>query len=75
MAKKLKKCPHCGNKKGLEYLSSLDAARMAVDDEEYTNSTANGWFVICNYNKDGCGARSGWGIAKKDARKSWNKRS
>lgn len=57
---KLKPCPFCGN-------TAVD-----VKDDCYP---APNYYVVCDYNDDGCGASSGFCRTEEEAIEVWNRRA
>ncbi|MBP2635031.1 MAG: Restriction alleviation protein Lar [Firmicutes bacterium] len=66
----LKPCPFCGgNEVDFSDCKRLEACENfeCCDDEEYVS-------VVCNFNKGGCGASSGYHDTKEKASAAWNRR-
>lgn len=62
-----KPCPFCGCTYSPEFIS--ENAYAELNDGQGSN---NGWYVICNANRDGCGSISGWAGTKLEALGKWN---
>lgn len=61
-------CPFCGNAEGIE-IHRYNSA-VGFDSEE-----SDGFGVVCNVNKRGCGVVSGFAKTRTDAVDMWNKRT
>lgn len=74
---KLKPCPFCGNSVA-EHTTLQDCEMCAnfEDEEMCPNFEACGYghFIVCNVNKGGCGASTGWYQTIEEAVKAWNTR-
>lgn len=74
-------CPFCGNTSlELTNIHDLeDCGNFDTDDcpcEKYENPGACGYYtVVCNFNKGGCGAISGYYSTKERAIAAWNRRT
>lgn len=60
-------CPFCGLITNVKYVASQELCEC--EDEK-----TEGWHVICDATKNGCGSSSGWFKTKKKAAEHWNKR-
>lgn len=77
----LKPCPFCG-KSAATFSNVQDCELCAKFEDEncpacYENSGNDGCihFVVCDVNKGGCGASTGWYIDKGFALEAWNRRA
>ena len=66
---KLKPCPFCNNSLSLLLAT---AAEIDLDDEDGADEQ---WAVVCNFNKGGCGATSGYRDTPESAVDAWNRRA
>lgn len=68
----LKPCPFCGKTDSLEVsdCGSLEECGMFEECGEFAYKT-----VVCNVNKKGCGATSGYASTKEEAIEKWNTRT
>lgn len=76
---KLNVCPFCG-KDVAEISSVRDCEECANFEDEMCpefekNGSCSGKFIVCNFNKGGCGASSGWYPTVEEAVIAWNKRA
>ena len=75
---KINPCPFCGNARAtvvtscidLETCGCFESCSNRIDDIEGIYLT-----VVCNVNKGGCGATSGFSLDKDDAISKWNGRA
>lgn len=78
---KLKPCPLCG--KDVAILSNLQdceicsnfEAEICPAYESVENIDDCPHFVVCNAQKGGCGASTGWYSNERDAIEAWNRRA
>lgn len=64
MSDALRPCPFCGSTTALEIVGPFE-------DGEGSSKQR---YVVCNFNKDGCGAAGGIRDNEKDAIAAWNRR-
>lgn len=69
---RLKPCPFCGSVESLKIASAMDM-------EECENFEQCGQCsyltIVCDFNKGGCGATSGFRISEEKAIEAWNRRA
>lgn len=78
----LKLCPFCG-KQTTPVFSTVQDCEMCANFEDercpecYENNGNDGCihFVVCDVNRGGCGASTGWYIDKESALEAWNRRA
>lgn len=80
---KLNVCPFCG-KDVAEVSSVRDCEECANFESEMcpefekrneVDTAICGKFIVCNFNRGGCGASSGWYPTVEEAVVAWNKRA
>lgn len=76
---KLIPCPFCGWGKTVEFTDALEmeSCKKALDKDCCCDYEPNGCqmvAVVCNVNKGGCGASSGYAGSYEEAAKKWNSR-
>ena len=76
---KLIPCPFCGKVKPLEFsdAAEFEDCKKALDTDCCCDYEPNGCSmvaVVCNVNKGGCGASSGYARSYEKAAKKWNAR-
>lgn len=64
-------CPHCGKVETVEIVSGAEFS--GVDEEEYYPHS-DAFAAVCNVNKGGCGAMSGFAPTEQTAEIKWNTR-
>ena len=70
MSEPLKKCPFCGGE-NVEF----DTCKGLEDCPDFTECINPSYHaVVCNVNKGGCGASSGFYPTKEEAAEKWNRR-
>ena len=76
---KLKPCPFCG--KFVAVITDLQTCEMCTNFEQddlcpnFEYPGACGVFVVCDHQKGGCGAATGWHQFPEEAAEAWNKRA
>lgn len=78
--KELKSCPFCGkNVAEITTIQECELCSNFEDDELCPNydmtGSCGGRFVVCNANKGGCGAATGWYQTIEEAINAWNRRA
>lgn len=63
MDSELKPCPFCGKREPVEMITV-----------ERNSEYCNGYFVLCSYSNNGCGAAGAIRYTKEDATYEWNRR-
>ena len=73
-------CPHCGSISAPEFTTACDVGTCSADSESCPNFITDDecdckvHYVVCNAQKGGCGAASGWGADEEVAASLWNSR-
>ena len=66
----IKRCPFCGKN-----VAVLDHCKGLEDCLNFEVCEGEGWkVVVCDFNKGGCGASSGYFKTKAEAITAWNRR-
>lgn len=68
----LNPCPFCG-KAEIVVLTSNDITEADRDDDRYEPDPS--YAAVCDFNRDGCGATSGYRDTQELAAQAWNRRS
>lgn len=72
-------CPFCGKKKCVQFTNAADMENCAKALSgdcccDYEPEGCSMVAVVCNVNKGGCGASSGYAFGYEGAARKWNKR-
>ena len=71
----LKACPFCGSASAPRVLTAAEFELLDSDSISYEWACVH-WAAVCDFNRDGCGAATGWGYDSADAAaEAWNRRA
>ena len=66
----LNPCPFCSSNTAPHFIDYGEMAEMYIEEGGYDPS--DGWYIICDADKGGCGCNSGWSETQDEAALKWN---